>query len=342
MAAKAKAAAKGSVPSIYGTLSPRCEEVIPTGCTMLDCIIGGGWPVGRMSNLVGNKSSGKTLLAIEAATNFMEKYPSGRVIYFEAESAFDSEYAASLGLPLESVAFPAVNTVEDVFEAMQPLYEEEIPTFVVIDSLDSLSDEAEADRDIRAGTYGATKQKKLSELFRRDVRKMTKSNVTLLIVSQIRDNIGVSFGEKHTRSGGKSIDFYASTIVWLAHIGKIKRTIRGNDRTVGVKVKATVKKNKVAAPFREAEYELYFGYGTEELTSCAKWLKQTLKDSEVKVLDEKLPGDLSLKSLCTGFTAYDLDGESYAAAMDIVRPFTIEYWKAVEDTFAPKRKKYRG
>src|SRR5206468_8961680 len=109
-------------------------------------------------------------------------------------------------------------------------------------------DDAEQKREIDDGSYGANKAKKMGELFRRLVADLEEANVLLIVVSQLRDKIGVMFGEKQTRTGGRALDFYASHIVWLAEIGKIKKTIQKVERVIGVNVRARVKKNKVGLP----------------------------------------------------------------------------------------------
>src|SRR5262249_54440053 len=125
------------------------------------------------------------------------------------------------------------------------------PGFYILDSLDALSDEAEKARAIDEGTYAMNKAKQMSALFRRLCQEMAQYNCTLAVISQVRDNIGVTFGDAYTRSGGKALDFYCSQIVWLAQTGKIARTVKGIERIVGVDIKAKVKKNKVGLPFRE-------------------------------------------------------------------------------------------
>lgn len=273
-------------------------SVFSTGCHLFDTALGGGYPEGRMINIIGDKSSGKTLLAIEGAANFMQKHPvggdtpHGEIRYNEAESAFDVAYAEGLGLPVKNVLFAADHnlgiedaseTIEGLFEYIQKIIElakeDPRPRLLIVDSMDAFSDRAEKSRDIDAGSYGANKAKKLSELFRREVTALEKANITFLIISQVRENIGVSFGKKTTRSGGKALDFYASQIIELAHIGRVKKTHKGQERATGVKVRAQVAKNKVGVPFREATYNILFGYGIDDTAASSDWLASVGKDA---------------------------------------------------------------
>jgi recombination protein RecA len=286
-----------------------------TGCTVLDCALGSGWAGGRIINVVGDKSTGKTLLAIEATANFARRHPKGLIKYKEAESAFDHEYAAIMGLPLDRVKFDEeFDTVEELFADVSAFTalcaKKKQPGLYVCDSLDALTDKAEAKRDMEEGSYGAKKAALLSQFFRRLKTRMKLANVTLFIISQTRDNIGVTFGRKWTRSGGKALDFYASQIVYLAEVEKLRKTIRGMTRVIGVKIKAHVQKNKVGLPFREAVFTIKFGYGIDDVGASAEYLKQ----AKVRYSATFAPSKLS----------------------DLVR----STWHDVEKSFLPKARKY--
>lgn len=316
-------------------------EFIKTGCALLDCVTGGGWPLGRMSNLVGDKSTGKTLCAIEAAANFARQYPQGKIWYREAEAAFDESYAAALGLPVDMVDFGPNGldshweTVEDIFEDMVKCCEQAIkagqPGLYVIDSLDALSSRAELARQIDEGSYGMEKQKQLGQLFRRLTRKLKEARIALFIISQVRDKIGVTFGDKHRRSGGKAMDFYASLVVYLSHLKQIKKTVGGISRPIAIHVKAHCKKNKIAMPFRECEFTLRFGYGIDELAACVEFLEES-KSTQL------IPEFVNSKSFLA--TAEKMNDVDYRKVLIKVRKATRQAWREVEVGFTPTRKKY--
>jgi recombination protein RecA len=309
--------------------SPKQRERVPlrffsSGCTPLDLVLGGGFPLGRMSNIIGDKSSGKTLLAIEACANFDITFPEGKMYYHEAEAAFDDDYARRLGMPVDRITFIRdIDTVEVMFEKLLEILQENNEILYIIDSLDAISDKSEKERKIDAGSYGGDKPKKMSELFRRLAKSIENSQMHLMIISQERDKIGVTFGRKSTRSGGRALDFYASQILWLAEIGKIKRTIQKVDRKIGIEVKAKCEKNKVGLPFRECEIPILFGYGIDNITACLTWLKS------VGRLEE------------SGFTT--IGTENIETELDLakkVTDLTIQVWNEIEENFRPKVSKY--
>lgn len=313
-------------------------QFVHSGCTVLDCALGGGWPLGRMANIVGDKSTAKTALATEALINFRRQYPSGVAAYRETEAAYDRSYAAAMGLPVDEIDFgdKPLDTVEDFARDMDDFVErqqkQDAPGIYILDSLDSLSDEAEMKRDIGENTYGGSKPKQLGAFFRTRVRKIEASKVLVLIVSQVRDNIGAMFGEKHKRSGGKAMDFYASQVLWLAHIKTLKRTVNKVERPVGVTIRGKVKKNKVALPFRECDFDFMFGYGVEDLTASANWLASVGKLSEIDLKDSELKA--YLKEMAGA------GDEEYHAEQAKVADAVRKAWQDVEETFMPSRRKY--
>lgn len=300
----------------------------------MDLALGGGWAERRIANIVGDKSTGKTLLAIEATANFALKYPKGRIRYCEAEAAFDVDYARALGMPVDRVDFTEpMDTVEQLFEDLSAVVKDaKHPTLYVVDSLDALSDESEMSRDIDKGSYGAEKAKKMSQLFRRLARQMAKANLTLIIISQTRDKIGVMFGDRHSRAGGKALDFYASQVPWLANVGRITKTIGGIKRVVGVDIRAKIKKNKVGLPFREADFTIRFGYGIDDISSCLDWLAKTKTLKHLGLSDKEL--DLIERKVLEG------PDEETQRKMDEIRALVEKKWQEIETSFLPQRPKY--
>lgn len=324
----------------YFTAEKENIQFVSTGCAILDCALGGGLALGRTANVVGDKSTAKTGTATEVMINFANSFPQGDIIYRETEAAWDNAYAEAMGLPIDRIDFgdpdKPIQTIEEFIRDFTAFVERQTkkdkPGLYVLDSLDAVSDEAEMARDVSDGSYGMGKQKKLSEFFRKMTRKQEKGNVLLLIVSQVRDNIGAMFGEKHKRSGGKALDFYASQVFWLAHIKQLKRTINKVERFYGIELKAKVKKNKVGMPFREAEFQFEFGFGINDLLASVSWLNEVdrldafdLKKGEYKEYVKGI-GEMSSAEYAT---------ERARAAIVVKR-----VWAEVEETFMPKRKKY--
>lgn len=313
---------------------------VSSGCTLLDCALGGGYPLGRIVNIVGDTSSAKTALATEAIINFMRAYPEGLASYRDTEAAFDQKYAEAMGLPLEKVDFGSkkepLQTVEQFVRDFDAFLEQRIktdtPGIYVVDSLDALSDDAEMERDIGKDTFGATKAKLLGVFFRKAAHRIEQSQVLLLVISQVRDNIGAMFGEKHKRSGGRALDFYASQALWLARIKSLKREISKIERPYGVLIRGRLKKNKISLPFREADFEFHFGYGIEDLRASIEWLKEVgrLKDAGIN--------PAQVKEYLKGID--EMDRAEYNKEQQTAAAAVKQVWREVETSFLPKRSKY--
>lgn len=309
----------------------------PSGCTTLDLSLGGGWAEDRIANIVGDKSTGKTLLAIEAAANFIRKHPGGRVRYAECEAAFDRPYAESLGLPKKQVFIKeGLETVENLFEDLEITANnksnKERPYLYIVDSLDALSDNAELGRKISDATFGGSKSKQMSGLFRRLTVRCARAHMSVIIISQVRDNLNATWGKKHTRSGGKALDFYASQVVWLNHTGRLSRERNGVKRVYGVDIKAVVEKNKIGPPFREAAFPIHFNYGVHDGIANLEWLIENKRHKPAfKSVEE---AKATLKKLDT------LPDAEFVRLNARVATAVREAWARIEDDFAPRRKKY--
>lgn len=268
----------------------QAERFIPTGSTNLDLILGGGWARGRVINLVGDKSSGKSLLAIQSCGNNQLIDPKAQNEYIDAEHVDVVEYFNLMEVPIEGVNFPDdIFTIEDYYNHVEKFVEKLEKTKntnsqIVLDSFDALSDEAELERKFDDGTYGGAKAKKMSELFRRLNANAHKRNTTLIVVSQIRDVLNSRIPNQKSRSGGHALDFYASQIVWLAATGSIKRTIDKEEQEIGIEVKATCKKNKIAIPHKTCEFKVIYELGVDNLWSCLEWLADRAKTDMVPSL----------------------------------------------------------
>jgi recombination protein RecA len=313
-----------------------------TGCASLDVILGGGYAEGRMINIIGDKSSGKTLLAMEAFANFHFAHPKGDKRYYEAESAWDADYIESMGVPVDAITLiDDIETVEDWEDDflgwLRDRVKEDVehPALVCIDSWDAFSSKEEMEaKSASVGTYGGGKGKGASRAFRKACRLMTRARVTLIVVSQVRDNIGVTFGRKSKRAGGRALDFYASQIIWLAEKGKIFKVIGGVRRAIGIDVIAKIDKNKVGLPFRQCEMPVFFGYGVDDVAASVIYLREVKAD---------LPKDRTLKewdkvgkgTVHTGYT-----DEEVSDMRDALTPMVFDAYEKTEVQFLPTRSKY--
>lgn len=331
---------------------------IPSGCALLDCVVGGGWPIGRVCNIVGDKSTGKTLLAEEAMANFLRRYEHGRVWYRETEAAFDTSYAQALGLDIGKIDFGPKGTdtqwdtlesvmddIDEILAQQENIVQEQAkelrkgnkklsaaeaeaqayktvpPGLYILDSLDGISTETGLKRDIHKGSYNLDKPKLLGEMFSKTTRRLRRARVCVMIISQIRANIGAMIAaKKYVRSGGKSLDFYASVVVYLADLGKVYREIDKIKRPIAVHIKAKCDKNKISMPYRECEFDIRFAYGIEDDGASLDWLQSI--DMLAEAGFEKMPNNLD-------------DVDSGKLRKDVVR-----VWEVIENKFKPAKGKY--
>lgn len=306
--------------------------LLTSGCKLFDLALGGGYGLSRIINIIGDSSTGKTLLAIEAIANFAREFPEGKIWYDEVESAFDTGYAEELGMPVDRVEFIDGDfTVEDFYATLLAKTESLGPDdngLFILDSLDALSDKSELERGIGDSSYGANKAKKLSELFRRMVQKLADKNVTLIIISQVRENMNAGlFGAKFTVSGGKALQYYSTQRIMLSQMGQLKKTKKGIEKVYGVKVRAKVIKNKIGSPNEQVDYEIIFGYGIDSVKANMDWLKASkfITDEEHKNYAKKIASGTE---------------EEYRDAARTLDSLVEEKWYEVKEAFAPTRKKY--
>lgn len=316
-------------------------DFIPTGCLLLDLALGGGWAERKVCNLVGDSSSGKTLLATEAIANFLAKYPKGRARFRDVEEAFIPSYARTLGVPVEKIDFgkKKLLTVEDLYADLKEVTAKARgPEFYALDSVDALSDEAELGRDFGEATFGGNKAKKMSELFRRIMAMIESSSVTLMIISQVRADIGPFASARGTKqSGGWAVKFYRSQALYLSTKSKIYRTVHGIKKPLGIHVRAFVDKNRVGLPYREAEFPILFGYGIDDVAASLNWLKSTKLLKEVGISNTITDADL-LK-IKRKYTTADAE---VPAAPEAIADAVRRHWNAIEAEILPTRRKYDG
>ena len=255
------------------------KDFISTGSTMLDLAISnkpnGGIAVGRITEINGLESSGKSLLGAHILAETQRK--GGVAVYIDTETSVSTEFLGAIGVDVESMLYLHLETVEDIFEAVEEIVakvresDKDRLVTILVDSLAAATTKVELEADFEKDGWATSKAIIISKAMRKITQMVGRQKIALVFTNQLRQKLGVMFGDPWTTSGGKALPFHASTRIRLKNIGQIKDKKNNN---IGMKMRAQVIKNRLGPPMRHADFELYFETGIDDDGSWLKVMKE--------------------------------------------------------------------
>lgn len=290
------------------------NEFVSTGSALLNIAatdrIDGGFPVGRISEVMGLEGTGKSLIACHAIADTQRK--GGLAVFIDTENAVSKEFMTTLGVDIHKLVYAPIECIEDVFEAMETIItqvrtksQNRLVT-IIVDSVAAATTKIEQAADFERDGYATTKALVMSKGLRKITNLIGRERICVIFTNQLRENPGAMFGDKYRTPGGRALPFHASLRLRVESIGRITKQVEGAKHIIGIDTKVTVKKTRMAAPHRSVLFGIYFDSGIDDYNSWLEFFRKM----------KKVEGKTKKGSLNTGTNIWDFEVKDWPMLMN--------------------------